>query len=117
MARFPNASDLRRVFIMMQRYPVLPENGLTTTSYEDNQDYEAWWGYLRYDPDGDQPQVNETEPNGVLTIEREERQPLQPLHGWPGNPLSVDVVMSRSLNRGFEALVQEHVGADAGDEE
>ena len=101
---------------MMQRFPVLPENGLTTASSEDDLDYEEWRGYLRYDPDGDQPQINETEPNGVLTIEQEERQPLQPRHGWPGNPLSVDVLMSRSFNRGFEALVEEHVGADPDDE-
>ena len=116
-ARFPNG-DLHPVFIMVQRDPVIPEDGdLTTKGYDQDEDYEGWWGYLRYVPNRDQPPLHEIESNGFLIIEPEERLPPEPRRGWPGNSLIVDLVMPRPSNRGFETLIREHVEAAASDED
>ena len=112
-ARFPGKTGLRRVFVILHRYPVIPEDGdLSATDYGRDENYQEWWGYLRYDAEGNGPPINEPQPGDVLIIEPDERLPLYPRSGWPGGPLPVEVISPHPRDEGFETLVSEYAEAD-----
>ena len=97
---------------MLLRYPRIPETGnLEDGDYSTDEGYEDWWGYLRCEPQDDDPPMDGPDYDEPLTVEPDERLPLQPNRGWPGKPLSIEVIHSRRLGRGFEALVREHLGS------
>lgn len=93
---------------MLHRYPKIPESGdLADGDYSTNDGYEDWWGYVRCEPGDDDASVDAPDCDESLTVEPDERVPLQPNRGWPGEPLHIELIHAHEGGRGFEALVRE----------